>query len=78
MVTSEQVDFIREFYFQRHKQTNCLELVTASVHVVSQEQVVVTLNVPCLTWGAPQVEEPHQVLVLTVDISKYFDWCLQP
>jgi len=48
--------------------------VSASVNIVAEEEVVIGLDVAVLIWRPPEVEEPHQVLVLAVHIAEDFDW----
>ena len=45
-----------------------------SIDIVTEEEVIVTLNITIIVGDAPQIEEPHQVLVLPVDVTKDFDW----
>ena len=47
----------------------------ASVDIVTEEQVVKALNVAVFRRRAPQVKEPHQILVLPVNISEHLDRC---
>lgn len=44
-----------------------------TIDIIAKEEVVVALNIAVVVGVAPEVEEPHQVLVLTVDISENFD-----
>lgn len=48
----------------------------ASVDVVTEEQVVEALNIADFRGRAPQVKEPHQILVLPVYITEHLDRCL--
>jgi len=53
--------------------------VTATINVVPQEQVVITFDVACLrAWRSPQIKEPHQVLVLAMNIPEYLDGSINP
>lgn len=70
------MDFVWEFYLQGHQQADGLQLVTASVNIIAQKQVVVALDISSFTRLSPQVKEPHQVLVLAMDIPKHFDRCI--
>ena len=45
-----------------------------SIDIVTEEKVIVTFNIAIIVGDAPQIEEPHQVLVLPVDVTKDFDW----
>ena len=46
--------------------------MASSVDVVAEEEVVMAFDVSVFIWGAPKVKEPHQILVLTMNISKNF------
>ena len=50
--------------------------MSTSINIVTQEEVVVTFDITAVIGNSPKVKEAHQVLVLTVDISKDFDWCV--
>ena len=51
--------------------------MTTSINIVSEEKIVKASNISCLAWGIPQIEEPHQVMIITMDVSKDFDWWLE-
>ena len=62
MVASQQEEVLRVFDLIRQKQTDCLETLLSSVHVVTQKQVV-------RLRGKPSVfEQSQQVVILPVDI----------
>ena len=67
------MDLLWELDLKRHQQTDGLERVVAPVDVVAQEQVVVALDVAVVVRNAPQVEEPHEVLILAVNVAEHFD-----
>ena len=48
----------------------------ASVNIVAQEEVIVALDVAIVVRDAPQIKESHQVLILSVDVTEHFDWCV--
>jgi len=50
--------------------------MVASVNIVTQEQVIVTLDVSIVIWNSPKIKEAHQILILTVDIAEDLDWCI--
>ena len=50
------------------------------VHIVAQEEIIVPYDVSSLVffrWRFPQLEEPHQVIIVSMDISKDFGWWLE-
>jgi hypothetical protein len=46
----------------------------SSVNIISKEEVIKALNVTILLWRSPKVEESHEVLVLTVDVTENLNW----
>ena len=44
------------------------------VDVVTQEEIVVSMDIASVGWGLPDIEESHQIYILTVDITNNFDW----
>lgn len=78
MIPAQQVDLIWILNFQRHQQAHCLQLVTATINVVSQKQVVITFDVARFgAWRTPQIKEPHQILVLAVNVPEYLHGSLE-
>ena len=67
------MDFIRETNFESHEETNCLEGVIASVDIITKEEIIVGLDITIFIWSAPKIEESHQILVLTMDVTEYLD-----
>lgn len=67
------MNLVRELDLECHQEADSLKRVGASIHVVTQEEVVVTFNVATVVRDAPKVEESHQVLVLTVDVAEDLD-----
>ena len=73
VVSSQQMDLVWELDLQGHQQADGLQRVSTSVNIVTQEQVVITLDISAVIWDSPQVEEPHQILVLSMDVSEHLD-----
>ena len=73
VVTSQKMNLVWESDLQRHEQADCFERVTSSVDVISQEEVVVALDITVFIWSSPKIEESHQILVLTMDVTKNLD-----
>jgi len=59
LVASEKDDLVWVFDLQRHQEADHFEVVLASVHVVSQENVVKPLNVPAIARSLPYFKESH-------------------
>ena len=70
MVSSQNCDPILEPYFQSDQQGDSLDRVVPSVDVVAHKEVV---SVRRLTTD---LEQLHQVMELTVDVSADSDWAL--
>ena len=47
--------------------------MTSSVHIVTQEDVVITANITSLLWSLPNVKEPHKIGVISMEIAEHFD-----
>ena len=73
VVTSQKMNLVWESDLQRHQQADCFERVTSSVDVISQEEVVVALDITVFIRSSPKIEESHQILVLTMDVTKNLD-----
>ena len=73
VVASEQVNLIWELYLEGHQEADRLEGVHATIDIITEEQVVVTLNIAVIVRVAPKIEESHQILILSVDIAEHFD-----
>mmetsp|Transcript_762 Transcript_762/g.946 ORF Transcript_762/g.946 Transcript_762/m.946 type:complete len:252 (+) Transcript_762:356-1111(+) len=71
VVASEQMNLLRESNLEGHEQADGLEGVVTSVHVITEEQIIIRFDVTVFIRGAPEVEESHQILVLTVDVAKH-------
>lgn len=63
MVSSQQKEVFGVFDLVRQQQADGLQGLLASVHIVTQEQVV------ALWWEAAILKKPQQVIVLPVDIT---------
>lgn len=63
MIPSQQEEVLGVFDLVRQQQTDGLQGLLASVHVVAQEQVV------ALGWVSSILKEPEQIVVLPVDIT---------
>ena len=68
VVTSEDGDPVPVAHFEADQQSDGLDRVVASVDVIPHEQVV-------RVWGiASNLEELHQVVELSMDITADSDW----
>lgn len=82
VVATNEVDLFGVDALQGQQKTDGLKGVAASVHKVSEEDVVEVLNVlllAVLVGGAVEGEETHQVSELSVDVAKDLEGrlCLQ-
>ena len=77
VVASQKENLARILQFERQKQANDFQRLTATVYIVTQEQVVETANVAVLLGRSPNVEEAHQVVVVAVQVAKNLDGWFQ-
>ena len=78
VITPEQVKLCGHLDFKSQKETNSFQRIGSSVHVISKEYVFVVIvdfynGVVFIALRGPEVEEAHEVLVLTVDVSENDD-----
>lgn len=73
VVATKHMNLVWELDFECHQETDSLKGVCATINVITQEEVVVTLDIAIVIRDAPQVEESHQILVLAMDIAEYFN-----
>ena len=48
--------------------------MVTTIDKVTQEQIVIRLDVAKVVRDAPKIEKAHQILILSVDIAEDFDW----
>jgi len=77
MVTAQKEDLTRILEFEGEEEADDFETLSATVNVISEEHVVKATNITCLLWCAPDIEESHQISVISVDIAENFDRRLQ-
>ena len=58
--------------FESDEHTDGFKWVVATVYVVAKEEVFVWFDILSGIRWAPEMEESHNILVLAVNISKYF------
>lgn len=46
----------------------------ALVDVVSEEKVIIGMDVSVFGWGLPDIKESHQIDILAVQVSNYLRW----
>ena len=77
VIASQKEDLSRVFQLEGKEKANHLETLTATVDVVTQEDVVEAANVARLLWCPPNIEEAHQAIVIAMQVAKYLDRWLQ-
>lgn len=77
MIATQQENLPRILQFQCKEQADYFEGLGTTVNVVTKENIIETANVTSLLRCAPDIKEPHQVGVVTVNISEDFDWRLE-
>ena len=73
VVASEEYYLFGVAKFERHQKANDFQTELSLIHVVSKEEVVKCVYVSILLRCLPNIKEAHQVDVLPVNVSKYFD-----
>jgi len=74
MITSEKHDLLWIFELQSHEEADDFETVMTLVDVVTQEEVVISMDITSVGWSLPDIEESHQIYILTVEITNNLDW----
>ena len=74
VVSSQEYDLPRVLEFQGKEEADDLEVVRALVDVISKEHVVEGVNVSVVVRGLPDVEKPHQIDVLSVQVANDLHW----
>lgn len=75
MIASQQDDLLRILELQGHEKTNDFQTVLTLVDVIAKEEIVegVDVSVDRIVGSFPNVEKSHQVYVLSVNVTEYFD-----
>lgn len=73
VVASEEENLSRILQFEGKQEADHLQTLTATIDVIAQEDIVKTANISCLLWCTPNIKEPHQTIVVTVDVSENLD-----
>lgn len=73
VVASQQNNLFRIFELECEQKTNNFKRVLTSIDVVSEEQVVISMDVSFFRGFLPNIKESHQIDVASVDVSEYFD-----
>mmetsp|Transcript_4409 Transcript_4409/g.6433 ORF Transcript_4409/g.6433 Transcript_4409/m.6433 type:complete len:245 (+) Transcript_4409:573-1307(+) len=69
VVASEEHDLLGELELKSEEQADNFQTELALIYVIAEEYVIIGVDVAVLSWGLPDVEEAHQVHVLSVDIT---------
>lgn len=77
VVTTQHEDLLGVFELKSHQKTDNFQTLATFINVVTQEKVIKTTDVTRFTWGAPDIQESHQIDVVTMDVAKNLDWRLQ-
>ena len=72
MVTSEKDDLVWVLELQGEEEADDLETVLALVNVVTKENIIIGVDI--LGWRLPDIKEPHQVDVLSMDVTEDLGW----
>mmetsp|Transcript_57765 Transcript_57765/g.135356 ORF Transcript_57765/g.135356 Transcript_57765/m.135356 type:complete len:206 (-) Transcript_57765:1100-1717(-) len=76
VVPTNQVHLLRVQHMQCEEQGHNFQLMLASIHPVSVEDVRHSLDVPTTVVGlSKETEQEQQIAQLTVDVPEYLRWC---
>ena len=70
VVTSQENNLLGVLELESHEEADDLERVLALVDIVAKEDVVVRMDVTVFSGHLPDVEEPHKVDILAVDVTE--------
>ena len=73
VASSKHKDLLWILELQCHQKANDFKTLAATVNVVAQEEVVIAANISSFAGGLPEVEEAHEITVISVNISKHLD-----
>ena len=72
MVSSKKHDLLWVLKFKSKQETDDLKTVLALIDIVSEEKIVVGVNISSIIWSLPDIKESHKILVLSHDITNDF------
>lgn len=70
VVASEHDNLLWILQFQRHQQADDLQTIVTFVDVVAEEHIIKCMNIALIQWESPDIEESHQVNILTVEVTE--------
>ena len=73
MIASEQEDLLRVLQFESQEQNNNFQALIASIHIISQKEVVISCDVSRFARCFPEIEETHKVHIVAMDVAENFD-----
>lgn len=74
VVTSHQHYLLWVLQFKSKEQANNFKTILALINVVTQKQIVVSMDVSSFSWTLPNIEESHQINILSMNISHNLGW----
>ena len=73
MITSQHENLTRILQFESQKKAKHFETLTATIDIVSEEDIVETANVASFLRRAPDIEETHQIVIISMDVAENLD-----
>lgn len=73
VVATQQDDLLGVLQLESHQEADDLERVVTLIHVVTQEQVVVSLDIAGVRGHSPELEEAHKLNILAMEIAENLD-----
>lgn len=59
VVAPQEVDLIRELDLEGHQEADGFQRVGATIDIITEEEVIITLDIAIVVWNTPEVKESH-------------------
>lgn len=74
MISSEKHDLFGILKLESKEKADDFETVLTLVNVVTEEEIVIGMDVSSISWSLPDIKESHEILVLTHDVTNNLCW----
>lgn len=73
VIPSQKEDLLRILELKRKQQAQDFEALWPAINIIAQEEVVIARDVTRLARSLPNVEESHEIVVITMNVSENLD-----
>ena len=70
VITSQHKYLLWVLQLERQQQAQHFKTLSAAINIIAQEKVIIASDISRLTWRFPNVEEAHQVMIVTVNVAE--------